>query len=72
MIITVKAARVNAGLSQQEVANQLGLSLRAYQRKENGEVRIYADEIVAISILFGVPAQNFFETQCRKKTRQTA
>ncbi|GIO63534.1 helix-turn-helix domain-containing protein [Paenibacillus cineris] len=72
MIITVKAARVNKGLSQQEVANQMGLSLRAYQRKENGEVRIYADEIVALGRLFGIPVQNFFESQCRKKTRNTA
>lgn len=72
MIITIKAARVNKGLSQQEVAKHLGMSLRAYQRKENGDVRIYADEIVALSVLLGVPVQNFFESQCRKKTRNTA
>jgi len=70
MIITIKAARVNKGLTRQEVADSLGISLRAYTRKENGEVRIYADEIVVLSKLLGVPVQNFFETQCRKKTRR--
>lgn len=72
MIITVKAARVNKGLSPQEVANHLGIAKRTYQRKENGEIRIYADEIVVLSRLLGVPVQNFFETQCRKKTQSTA
>jgi transcriptional regulator with XRE-family HTH domain len=40
--ITIRAARVNKGLSQTEVAHELGLSIGTYQRMESdlGEMRI--------------------------------
>lgn len=69
LIISVKAARINANKTQEEVAKSLGLSLNAYVRKENGIRRFYIDEIVKISCLFNVDINNFFESQCNEKTQ---
>lgn len=69
MLISVKAARVNKELSQQQVANMLNLSLVAYVRKENAKSKFYVDEMVQLSHIFEVNIENFFEAQCRKKTQ---
>lgn len=69
MKLTVKAARINAGLTQQEVADKLGLYLTAYVRKENGKTRFYVDEVAKLSMLFSVSIENFFETGCHEKTQ---
>lgn len=72
MKITVKAARVNFGMSQKDTAALLGLSLTAYSRKENGQARFYFDEIICLSKTFKMPVENFFEQQCHIKTHVTA
>lgn len=72
MNISVKAARVNAGLTQREAADALKLSLHGYQKKESGRSRFYVDEIIALSRLFGVPYENFFEVSCLLKTQNSA
>lgn len=69
MNISVKAARKQKGLTQEEVAKGLGLSLNGYKRKELGERRFYIDEISHLSKILGVEIQNFFETSCPKKTQ---
>lgn len=69
MLITVKAARVNVGKSQKEVAGSLGLSLNAYVKKENGKRKFYVNEIVRLGEIFGVNISFFYETQCHKKTQ---
>lgn len=71
VLISVKAARINAQKTQEEVADFLGLSLNGYKRKENGKRRFYIDEIVALSKLFKISIGNFFEAQCRKRTQKT-
>ena len=58
--ITPKGLRVSAGLTQQQVADHLQLSLTQYKRKENQEVRFYADEIYSLSKLYDVPVSIFF------------
>lgn len=58
--ITPKGLRVSNGKTQQEVADYLGLSLTQYKRKENNEVRFYADEIFKLSKLYKVPVSIFF------------
>ncbi|WP_028589465.1 helix-turn-helix domain-containing protein [Paenibacillus massiliensis] len=72
MTITVKAARVMAKLTQQQVADKLGLSLTGYKRKESGISKFYVDEIVTISEIFNVPVEIFFEVKCHKKTQTTS
>lgn len=58
--ISPKGLRVSAEKTQQEVADYLGLSLTQYQRKENNQVRWYADEIYKLSKLYNVPVSIFF------------
>ncbi len=68
MKLSVKALRVNAGVKVKDAAKHLGISHRAYIRKENGETRFYVDEAVRLAHLFGVPEEIFFEAACRQKT----
>lgn len=58
--ITPKGIRVSEGYTQKEIADHLGLSLTQYKRKENNEVRFYADEIYKLSKLYDVPVSIFF------------
>lgn len=69
MPLTIKAARVIAGLSRKQVAEQLNLSVSGYAKKEEGKSKFYIDEVVVLSDLFKVDMQNFFEVQCLKKTQ---
>lgn len=69
MKITIKAARVNAGVRAIDAAKALDLSITAYSRKENGHARFYIDEAAKLSNLFDVPFQNFFEAECLYKTQ---
>ena len=53
--ITIKAARVNVGLSQKEAASCLGVSKKTLGSWENGITFPPADKIPAICDLYGVP-----------------
>lgn len=70
MPLTIKAARVIAGMSRKQVAERLNLSVTGYAKKENGKSKFYIDEIVVLSDLFKVDLQNFHEVQCLKKTQK--
>ncbi|WP_182200123.1 helix-turn-helix transcriptional regulator [Paraliobacillus salinarum] len=61
--ITPKGLRVSNDLTQEEVAEKLGISLTQYRRKENGKVRFYADEIYKLSQLYSVPVTIFFDKE---------
>ena len=69
LTISIKAARVNAGKTQQEVADMLELSVQSYRKKEKGDRKFYIDEIVKLSAFFGIDFKFFFEARCRKKTQ---
>ena len=53
--ITIKAARVNAGLSQSEAAKKSGVGLRALQRIERGQVIPRWDAVEKLARLYGWP-----------------
>jgi transcriptional regulator with XRE-family HTH domain len=53
--ISMRAARVNAGLSQKEAAIRLGVSNKTIGNWENGITFPPADKIPAICELYGVP-----------------
>ena len=53
--ITLEAARVNAGYSQKEAADKLGVSNCTLLRWEKGISMPKANQIVAICDLYGVP-----------------
>lgn len=55
MKISIRAARVNIGLSQKEAAERLGVSNKTLGNWENGITFPPADKIPAICELYGVP-----------------
>ena len=52
--ISIRAARVNVGLSQKEAAEQLGVSSKTLGNWEKGTTFPPADKIAAICELYGV------------------
>ena len=57
----VREKRTEAGLSQDEVANHLGISLAEYQEYESGDRRFGGDHLLKLARLFGVSLGRFFE-----------
>ena len=53
--ISIRAARVNVGLSQKEAADRLGVSSKTLGSWEKGVTFPPADKIPAICELYGVP-----------------
>ena len=56
--ISLEAARVNAGLSQKEVAKSLGVSNKTVSSWENGKTFPKGDKILKLCDLYGVPFDN--------------
>ena len=56
--ISLKAARVNAGLSQKEVANTLKISNKTLTNWENGKSFPDAEKIDALCNLYGLSYDN--------------
>lgn len=57
----VKMRRGLMGMSQTELANQLGITFQQVQKYEKGANRIGASRLYQISEVLGVPVQFFFE-----------
>lgn len=51
----IRTLRERAGLTQNEVAEHLGVSQAAYCRLERGEIEISLTRLVAIAELYDVP-----------------
>ena len=66
--ISIRAARVNVGLSQKEAAEQLGVCTKTLCNWENGITFPPADKIPAICELYGVSYDhlNFLPTDSLK------
>lgn len=58
----LKAARIEAGLTQQEVAERLGKSQSFVSRSEKGERRIDVIELQAFAILYHKKVSDFLNT----------
>lgn len=58
MRITIKAARVNKGISQKDAAKSLGVSNKTLSSWENGETFPNQKYIEPICELYGVPYDN--------------
>ena len=57
----VRAARLEAGKSQTEVAESLGLTFQQVQKYEKGTNRISAGKLHELPRLFATPVQFFFD-----------
>lgn len=51
--ITIKAARVNSGRTQEQMSRELGVSLKYYNEIENGNIKIKPTILYAICHLTG-------------------
>ena len=56
--ITLKAARVNADFTQEEVERRLGISKRTLIRWENGETQPKESSLLALCHLYGVTPED--------------
>lgn len=60
----LRAARSNAGLTQQKAADDLKLSRTTLIAIEKGERRIRADEFRAMVARYGISVNTFFQSEC--------
>lgn len=56
---TLKAARVNANMTQQELADKLGVSRHSLSTWETGRVKVSRRTLLAISSLTGCDVDDF-------------
>lgn len=66
MMITLKAARVNAGLTQQEAAKTLGITRGTLANYEMGRTKPDIEMAKRMAELYGIPVDNllFLPTNC--------
>ena len=50
----LKKSRIDAGLTQQSVADHLGLTLRTYQRYESADTEPSLYDVVSLAVVLGV------------------
>ena len=58
MKITLRAARVNAGLTQQEAGKRIGVDRGTIIRWERGDTRPKADRLEALCALYQIPIEH--------------
>ena len=56
----LRAARINAGLTQAEMGKRLGLTMAGYRQKETGERKITIDEAKKIAEVLGKSLDDIF------------
>ena len=64
--IKLKAARVNAGLTQTEVAQKLNRNKQTIVNWEKGFTQIKVNDLLALSELYGIPVE-YLEIPKRRK-----
>ena len=67
MQIKLYDARKQAKLSQQEVADILGISRNSYGQKERGDVPFNLEEMFALSDLLNVSLDDLFISRSKKE-----
>ena len=60
----LRAARSNAGLTQQKAADDLKLARTTLIAIEKGERRVRADDFRAMVALYGISVNTFFQSEC--------
>ena len=64
--ITLKAARINAGISRKQAAAAAGTSKRKLDKWERNSGKIKIDRLAALACLYGIPLTNIW---CGKAKR---
>jgi Zn-dependent peptidase ImmA (M78 family)/DNA-binding XRE family transcriptional regulator len=60
----LRAARLNAGLTQQKAADELKFARTTLVAIEKGERRVRADELRDMVALYGISVNTFFQSEC--------
>ena len=63
MKISLKAARVNAGLTQQEAAKKMKISTHTVKNYECGVTRLSYPTLLALCNLYGIDVENIKESE---------
>ena len=53
--ISLKAARINANLTQREAADKIGVTAKSIENWESGKHKTTIDNIAALSEVYGIP-----------------
>lgn len=69
MQIKLYALRKDNGITQDEMANKLGISRGRYGKKERGSAEFTQDEMFKISAMFNLSIDDIFTP--RERTKQT-
>lgn len=59
MNVTLKAARVNVGMTQEEVAEKLDVSRNTVSLWESGKVKLKPITLIALSSIYSTSIDNF-------------
>ena len=54
---SLKSIRADLGLSQEKMAEKIGIARVTYASKENGTAPLLASELIMISVLSGLPME---------------
>jgi len=57
--MTVRAMRVNANMTQEQVAEKLGMTTLSYRKREQGKVEFKFSELLILCELFKVELNDF-------------
>jgi transcriptional regulator with XRE-family HTH domain len=57
----IKLLRLNAGLSQTELGNRIGVTFQQVQKYERGQTRVGASRLSQIALSLNIPISEFFE-----------
>jgi transcriptional regulator with XRE-family HTH domain len=66
----IRAFRNAAGLTQTEVADQIGVTFQQLQKYENGTNRVSAGRLTQIANVLNIPLTAFFEDVIGKRTKE--
>ena len=65
----IRKLRIASGLSQQEVADLLGIGQPSYADWERRNISLPAEQFVKLADIFGVPVEELFKTNESEPTR---
>lgn len=68
MKITLRAARINAGLDQTTVAKELGVNVATISRWENGKSQPTIDQFRKMCAMYGWPEADIILDDSRRKS----
>ncbi len=67
MLVNIEAERINLGMTKEELANEIGISIKTYYNWINEEVDIPSSKLQKMSRFFGVSMEYLIEKSDKNK-----